>query len=96
MRESDEGHGEEVEGRELTGRRSQLGRVRESLDPRARELYSRGADTARSAQVRARDRLDAGVASLTMAEWRDEVEATLSDITAVLLAMDARIAALER
>lgn len=96
MSTSDEAHDAEAEARGLSGLRSQLGRVRETLEPRARELYERGADTARSAHEGARDRLDAGVASLTMAEWRDEVEAALSDITSVLLAMDARIAALER
>ena len=79
----------------LSGVRERVSRVNETVQPRAKELADRGAEAARSARDSARDRLDDGVAAVTQAEWRAEVEAALSDITSVLLAMDARLSALE-
>lgn len=53
------------------------------------------AERAQQAAASARGRVDDGVRTVTLGEFRDEVSAALADITEVLLLLDARVRVLE-
>jgi len=76
--------------------REQLTEVRDSLSDLTRTVGSRTARAGKRTAERGREQVTRGVRTVTLREYRDEVDRALEDIVEVLTDMDARIRALER
>jgi len=75
--------------------RDQLTEVRESLGKLGRSVARRSGEAGKSAVASSRAKVDDTYRTLTLKEYRDEVDQALADITQVLVVLEARVRALE-
>jgi hypothetical protein len=75
--------------------REQLTEVRDSLGKLGRRVARRGGEAGKSAVASGKSKVDDTYRTLTLKEYRDEVDQALADITQVLVVLEARVRALE-
>lgn len=82
--------------------RSRLGRAAEAARPTVesateatKEWREVAAERTKDAAEAAQERVDRGYRTVTLREYRDEIDGMLADVTEVLTVLDARVRALE-
>jgi hypothetical protein len=75
--------------------RAQLSEVRQSLGKLGRTAARRGSARSKAVVDASRQKVDDSYRTVTLKEYRDEVDRALADITQVLVVLEARVSALE-
>jgi hypothetical protein len=75
--------------------RAQLSEVRQSLGKLGRTAARRGTARSKAVVDASRQKVDDSYRTVTLKEYRDEVDRALADITQVLVVLEARVSALE-
>lgn len=75
--------------------REQLTEVRQGLGRLGRTVAHRSGETGKAAIAGGKAKVDDTYRTLTLKEYRDEVDQALADITQVLLVLEARVSGLE-
>jgi hypothetical protein len=89
---------EDEEGRADEARaelRAQLSEVRQSLGKLGRTAARRGSARSKAVVDASRQKVDDSYRTVTLKQYRDEVDRALADITQVLVVLEARVSALE-